>query len=135
MTQENQRLITHKGYTLVDITNTGVIKYTVEQAQQRDQQRNWETVLQILSMRTQLFRVEQVDVLVENVKQYNFGSAYQGKQRIWSFEFDIEFQNAILLDDFKTVPIITGLSETVVMPMQLFYTSGENKNIYFKTLN
>ena len=36
--------------TLIDITNTGVIK---GQSDARDQQRNWETVLQCIGLRTQ----------------------------------------------------------------------------------
>ena len=131
MTQENPRLITYRGYTLVDITNTGVTKFTPESQRERDQQRNWETVAQILGMRTQLFRIAQTDVKTQNVKTYKFGNSYTGKHKIWSFEFDVEFENAVPITDFDQVPVVVGLNETANLITPLFYTDGINKNIYF----
>ena len=131
MTQENPRLITYRGYTLVDITNTGVTKFTPEAQRERDQQRNWETVAQILGMRTQLFRIAQTDVKTQNVKTYKFGDSYVGKHKIWSFEFDVEFENAVPITDFDQVPVVVGLNETANLITPLFYTDGINKNIYF----
>ena len=128
---ENPRLITYRGYTLVDITNTGVVKYSPDSYHQRNQQRNWETVLQILGMRAQLFRAEQTGCGKQDLKKLEFGSLYTGKQQVWTFEFEVEFVGAVPLVDFEQVPIIVGLDETVKPPINLFFTSGENKNIYF----
>jgi hypothetical protein len=121
----------YTGITLVDITATGVIRHTTTDEIPRNQQRNWETVVQILSMRTQLFRVEQTGVRSQDVATYKFGDAYKGKHQIWSFEFDVEFQNAVPLTDFEQVPVITGLTDTANAITPLFYTTGVNKNIYF----
>ena len=41
------------GFTLVDITRTGVTHNRPENEHQRDQQRNWETVIQCMGLRTQ----------------------------------------------------------------------------------
>lgn len=137
------KLFTYTGYTLVDITDTGVVKYTPEEEYARNQQRNWETVVQILGLRTQILRLEPTTSAKENLKNFAFGTAYQGKQRVWQFEFDIEYADLytvgkdpykLLKDDFAQVPIITGLDETCRPALQLFYTQGEAKNIYFKLL-
>lgn len=131
MNIDEQRKHTYRGYTLVDITNTGVTKFSKEQEQARNQQRNWETIVQILNMRTQIFRVGQTIRENQNLKDYKFGDIYTGEQRVWEFEFDVEFVSVIPLGDFEQVPIITGLDETVKPNMNLFFTQGSNKNIYF----
>ena len=128
---DEQLTHTYKGYTLVDITNTGVTKFSKEQEQARNQQRNWETLLQILNIRTQLFRVEQTILEKQSLKNYKFGELYKGSQRVWTFEFDVEFVGVVPLSDFDQVPVIVGLHESVKPPISLFYTSGANKNIYF----
>jgi hypothetical protein len=70
----------------------------------RNQQRNWETVTQLISLRTQ------VDNLQEPVKT----------QDRWCFEFEVENENlftngadrlAVLKTDCQGVPMLTGLDE------------------------
>ena len=62
----------YQGFTLVDITPTGVISYSHQNEFKRNQQRNWETVQQILSLRTQPTIMETND-FVDDVIKYNFG--------------------------------------------------------------
>ena len=71
-----------------------------------------------------------------------FGVNYTGLHKIWSFDFAVEREDVyafnhdrygILKDDFKLAPIILGLDETAKPPLPLFYASGADKNIYFKT--
>lgn len=137
------RLYKYQGHTLVDITNTGVTKYSVEKERQRNQQRNWETVVQILGLRTQIMRMELTDILHVNINTYNFGRIYSGNHKIWVFEFDVEYQDIyrvgnddfkILIDDFTQIPIITKLDETVSLTLPIFYSETDNKNIYFNFL-
>jgi hypothetical protein len=136
----NQRIYKHQGYTLVDITKTDITQYTPERAKMRNKHRNWETIVQILGLRTQILNIRQFKTVSAEVALFEFGSAYTGKHRIWSFEFDVEFEDLygqsheILVNDFAQTPIIIDLDETVKFPAPLFYTAGENKNIYFKTL-
>jgi hypothetical protein len=139
----NQRIYKHQGYTLVDITKTDVTQYTPERAKMRNKHRNWETVVQVLGLRTQILNIRQFKTVNAELALFEFGSTYTGKQRIWSFEFTVEFENLyavdsheykVLEDDFAQTPIIIDLDETVKFPAPLFYTAGENKNIYFKTL-
>lgn len=134
MNIENPKIITYQGYTLVDITNTGVTKYSPDRYHQRNQQRNWETVLQILSMRTQIFRAEQIKISKQDIHAFEFGSVYAGEHKVWAFEFDVEFDGAVPITDFDQVPVIVDLDETVKFTANLFFTAGKNKNIYFKTL-
>ena len=131
MNIDEQRKHTYRGYTLVDITDTGITKFSAEHEKARNQQRNWETVLQILNMRTQIFRVEQNVLDHQDLRTYQFGSLYTGKQRVWAFEFDVEFVGVVPPSDFEQVPVIVGLEETAKLPISLFYTTGINKNIYF----
>lgn len=136
---DEQRTHTYKGYTLVDITNTGITKFSKEHEQSRNQQRNWETVQQILSLRSQPFALTQNNFACD-IADYNFGSNYQGQHEVWQFEFFIEMADlyklnnnpvGILEQDFNHAPIIIGLTETATFNMPLFFTSGNNKNIYF----
>ena len=135
-----QRIYRHRGYTLIDITKTDVTKFTPELERMRNKQRNWETVVQILGLRTQIMRINQLKTETKDLSQHVFGSDYQDKQRVWTFEFEVEFENlylndqdpyAILKKDFAQTPVLLGLDETAPPSMALFYTEGEYKNIYF----
>lgn len=130
----------HRGYTLIDITKTDVTKYTPELERMRNKQRNWETVMQVLGLRTQIMNAKQLETQTVDIAKHEFGQSYSYKHRVWSFEFEVEFQNLYLQDrnpygvlkyDFSHTPIILGLDETAQPPMPLFYTDGVSKNIYF----
>lgn len=127
------------GYTLVDITPTGVVRSDVEHDQERNQQRNWETVLQCIGIRAQpletSWRVDEVELV-----DYDFGELYSGKHKVWSFAFTVDHAGAfgnhedpvhLLHLDFDQVPVITYLNETVKFILPVFYTHGAIKNIYF----
>jgi hypothetical protein len=130
------------GYTLIDITQTGVIKNNSTVLVQRNQQRNWETVLQVISLRAQPIEVASPKLHREDITNaHEFGSHYQQTQHCWKFKFFIEHHDIFgsaedpdyfLRTDFQHVPIIVGLTETASFPVPMFYTSGEFKNIYFK---
>lgn len=139
-TMNDSRIYTYRGYTLVDITNTGVTKYCQQQEKLRNQQRNWEAVNQLLGLRTQLMKLDQLEIIHKDVDEFEFGSLYTGIHKIWAFDFVVEYRDVyrfndnefkILIDDFNNVPIIVGLEETACFQKSLFYTYAENKNIYF----
>lgn len=139
MTIDEQRTRRYIGYTLVDITATGVTKYTPQKELERNQQRNWETVQQIVGLRSQIFSLTQTNFKA-NIKQHKFGSNYKGAHEIWQFEFTVEHENlykvdsdpvGVLVQDFHQTPVVVGLGETAKFPMSLFYTAGADKNIYF----
>ena len=138
----NERQYWYQAFTLVDITATGVTKFNTDTVKQRNQQRNWESVQQVLGLRTQIFDLSQSQTK-DNVKHYEFGDIYKGNHKVWSFKFAVEFDSiykllnndlAVLEKDFEQTPIIVGLEETAKFPISLFYTNGAEKNIYFKIL-
>ena len=138
----NNQLQLFQGYTLVDITPTGQIVYEQDKELERNQQRNWETIQQILSLRTQP-NIIHTTSLVDELTNFQFGINYQGQHRVWMFTFGVEYKDIYTLgsdvfghlrSDFKMIPVITGLAETAKFPQPIFYTSGPDNNIYFKTL-
>ena len=137
------RIHRHRGYTLVDVTKTDVTKYTPELERMRNKQRNWETVVQVLGLRSQIMVIRQLKTETVDLSGCQFGDSYIGKHRVWTFEFEVEFENLYLQDndpystlknDFAHTPVILGLDETAQPPVSIFYTDGASKNIYFKSL-
>ena len=138
--------VTVRCRTLFDITATGVRNHTSnsrlpfqDQAGQsvetdhdwvrsRNQQRNWETLNQILALRT----------LPEHTTVPEIQHTDQGRQ--WHFEFEIPNLSSIsegdrpmslLLHDCEAVPMITGLTETVQLAPEL-RTQDPDVNIWFE---
>ncbi len=124
--------------TLFDITRTNVsnrrqwLQITPEGGQkERNQQSNFETVLQVISLRCQ----------PENITDPVKGnSGFWGKTKAWQFSFTIE-QPAILLQDgdpvgvlkidCEGVPMIVGLDEKSGL-MPVLHHEGPMKNIHFE---
>jgi hypothetical protein len=133
--------------TLFDCTFTGVtghfrpqqLPYTtksgikIETAEAwnraRNQQRNWESLLQIISLRTQPMNI------VHPVKQKDG----------WHFEFEVEAEGVLsnnidsddlagLVVDCEGVPMVTGLNEQEAVVATL-HSSGSNQNIWFTSIN
>lgn len=128
--------------TLVDITATGVIRHTAENEIQRNQQRNWETVLQCIGLKAQPQLIDGPYCREFDIDEHTvFGEYFYGtKQKIWFFSFGVESEDVFLLDtdpvgqlnkDFEQVPIICGLDETARFILPIFYPYGAIKNIYF----
>ena len=132
----------YQGFTLIDITPTGVINYSPQNEFKRNQQRNWETVQQILSLRTQPTILE-TDNVTADLKDYAFGINYTGQHRIWTFKFGVDYADiyqegpdkfGLIKSDFKITPIILGLDETAQPEVAIFISKGPWNNIYFKSL-
>lgn len=92
----------------------------------RNQQRNWETITQLIGMRTQIFD------LVDPIS----------KDNAWQFEFEVEtpavFGTAenpveILTSDANGVPMLTNLGEMEGVSSMLI-SSGDKQNVWFSTL-
>ncbi len=130
-------------YTLVDITQTGVIRDVAGKELERNQQRNWETVLQCIGLRAQPIDVHMLHGPVHSahMDNYEFGEMYTGTHNVWAFHFLVEHPGVFARDtdplyylneSFNEVPIITYLTETARFLLPIFYTDGAIKNIYFK---
>jgi hypothetical protein len=129
------------GVTLVDITRTGVTRTRPDYDLERDQQRNWETVLQCIGLRAQPFDVQGPFSQVVNLNGSDFGEMYTGDHRVWFWSFSVEHtgvwnkegdQVHYLNHDVDEVPIIMGLTETARFILPIFYTSGAIKNVFFR---
>jgi len=130
--------------TLFDITETGTtghfrptqvpyndragstISNITDWNRSRNKQRNFETITQVLQLRTQIF---DVNTPVKNSK--------------WEFEFDVEsngiYQSGqdmfgILKQDCEDVPMIIGLDDEYTLTPALV-TSGSQQNIWFELIS
>jgi hypothetical protein len=115
----------------MDITVTNV---TRGESIQRNQQRNWESLIQALSLKTQ------IEVVVDPEKVENFQitsifeNFYDPFQTVWAFGFYSEkniYTEDILISDCNNIPMITGLEETARFMLPITHTRGSLKNIYF----
>ncbi len=139
---DNSLLQLYIGYTLVDITKTNITsaKESQDNPKGRNQQRNWETLVQILSLRAQLMVLGNPFTFDDDVKMYNFGSEFTGRHKIWTFKFGVEAAGVYdgatpfetLRKDCDAVPIITNLTETVAITPSMFIVDGPKRNVYFE---
>lgn len=141
----SSNLYLFQGYTLVDITATGVIRGNGPDNVERNQQRNWETLLQCIGLRTQPYNIQEPAISTfEDITIAEFGDFYTGTQKIWTWSWTVERDGvydlngtalAGLLQDLEQVPIITGLDETARFMLPIFYPYGTIKNIYIKQVS
>jgi hypothetical protein len=150
-------MITIKCQTLFDITPTGVKNRRPQDItgtelfdliKRQQQQSNYDTLLQVISLRSQPESISQVkksDILLTDT---DFGFLYTSEQddgtaNVWSFTFTIQhasvFQNddselGSLLNDCEQVPMITNLLESVKLTPQLNVDS-DLKNIHFEIVD
>jgi hypothetical protein len=118
-------------YTLFDIPYQG----------SRSTTRNWNTLVQTLSLRTQPIIIDFPTVFTDaNLREYNFGNKYKYSTvaDVWSFRFTSENimlyalkDNPVgaLIVDANFVPMIDN-QNIIVSPKSLI-TAGELTNIYF----
>lgn len=101
------------------------IKDSIDWNRSRNQQRNFETITQVLQLRTQIF---DVTAPVKNTK--------------WEFEFEVESDGiyqqgqdlfGILKQDCDDVPMIVGLDDEYTLTPSLI-TSGSQQNIWFEAV-
>jgi hypothetical protein len=128
---------THTGVTghlrpqqLPFVTKTGLVIDTPDQwNRSRNQQRNWESLLQIVSLRTQPMNI------VTPSKQKDG----------WHFAFEVEAEGVLssefgssdlagLVGDCEGVPMITGLDESIAVTATL-HATGADQNIWFRAIN
>ena len=128
--------------TLFDITSTGVLFFnsSLNNLHQRNQQRNWQVIQQLIQLRSQPLLITEPQFLISDVKNYNFGAEYSGEQKVWytifAVEYDLLYQRkddpvAALAEDFDRVPMIVSLDETEKFKIPSLLSVGDWKNICF----
>ena len=128
-------------YTLVDITYTGVLRATADRDSKikRNQQRNYETLLQIIGLRAQPMIFEKPFCHVKTkLDTFEFGDWYTGAHNVWVLKFSVEHPgvfsdslNLFGLLESDLSPVTAGLNETIDLQVPLFSTSMDLKNTYF----
>jgi hypothetical protein len=135
-------------HSLFDITNTGINGHTrniafpvadkngnqimtsAELNRARNQQRNFDTLLQLIGLRTQMFNIESPKVCTTTLFP---------DKKCWQFSFEIEANAQWLVDndefwvlkqDSDNTPMITGLTEDPDLAPILDAT-GTNPNIIY----
>lgn len=142
--------------TLFDITSTGTQNkkspsnltdlQLVEWEQNRSRQANFDTIIQVVSLRTQ---PEEISTPVKKVVNFQnsemFGFLFEQEepQPYWSFDFTIYYSGVyndgiselgLLLQDCDGVPMLPVLSAWDKLP-NFLDTSPELKNIYFEVIS
>lgn len=136
--------------TLFDITKTNVsnrrqLLSEPEDAnllKQRNQQSNFETILQIIGLRSQ---PEDITDPVKHLRSDKkiWGSKYKSNSAVWSFTFTIQSPVIYATEndplgnlylDSDGVPMITKLEETATLDSKLSNSPYE-KNIHFQIEN
>jgi len=142
-------------HTLVDITDNGNLKQqfpfktTADQvihdkhslAIARNQNSNFNTLLQLLQMRANITWEVPPEKINDTLGNSNFGSFYEGKHNTWHFQFFTEqsgvygnddMMTSSLISDFHNVPIISFCKETATFPLSTFDTENHKTiNTYF----
>ena len=139
-------------YTLFDITDTGIrshirsaqfpmldkhgneIQNEQEWNKARNQQRNWETIIQIISLRAQPVRIigpRKVPIRWKNRSENTYA---------WKLNFEVEHSSVFysdnnelgaLINDAKNVPMLVNLNEYVDLKPYLIL-EGSLLNTYFE---
>jgi hypothetical protein len=144
-------------YTLFDITPTAVFssysqpftdaaKQPVDSEESwersRNQQRNWDTMVQIISMRAQPISLSKPKRIA--TVDHPFIENFPGKQHVWSFTFGVEVREAFrkgedpvwaLKQDSDMVPMSIGLEESADLIPACIKTDAYSYNTCFVTSN
>lgn len=143
-------------YTLFDCTPTGILNHAkisqlpiwdqlgnkietqADLARSRNQQRNWETLTQLIGLRTQATILMKPKMLAD--PSLALLGLNRRCSRVWTFEFSSEFADiydikgeplAALTQDCDGVPLITGLEEGMENLEHVIRTTGPEINTKF----
>lgn len=107
-----------------------------------NQQQNFNTVIQLIGLRSQPIDVTLTVLEAQDVVELEFGNAFKGLHMVWILEFLSEHSDVFrknenythfLETDFNDNVFISGLTETVQFDKNIFCTDSEQyKNTYFK---
>lgn len=139
-----ENIKSYVAYTLIDVSDTEVTDPDFFDTLEYNQFQNLNTLSQIMGLRTQPIILEVTLEKNVNIKNYNFGSEFSGKQNVWKIKFSSESNDPwkmenddfyFLKKDINGIAFISGLSETAKFKIDVFDAySTSNKNIYFKNV-
>jgi hypothetical protein len=116
--------------TLVDITNTRVVRTNQGTQLEYDQNRNFVTLIQCAEIRSVVSYNNPPSVHEQEITDMGFGDEYTGVHRVWTISIVPDRQGVYnlghndpvegLVEDIDGVPIIKNLSETINMTKAIF---------------
>jgi hypothetical protein len=101
----------------------------------RNEQRNWETLVQCISIRAQPIMLKEPVVETVSISSMDFG--YTGKHKVWTMEFGFELADifkvdndpiSLLAEQLDIIPVLTDLQETVNLTTNTLATTGAKVN-------
>jgi hypothetical protein len=131
--------------TLVDITNTRVIRPNQGTQLQLDQQRNFITLMQCIEIRSIVSYDSKPAFENIDIKDMGFGNAYKGKHTVWTFRITPDREGVYtddkndpvgeLVNDLNQVPFTKNLLETINIDKAIFdLKDNQYKNTIIKAL-
>ena len=123
--------------TLVDVTRTDVRRKEQGDQLKLLQQQNYQTLLQIINLRSLIDSNSDPSTETRDVTG-EFGSRFKGDHKVWTYEFIIDRPDVfndgedpigLLKEDFRNIPILGGLSETISKPNTFELDRKDSKNI------
>ena len=129
--------------TLVDITNTRVVRPNQGTPLEYDQNRNFITLIQCIEIRSIIIYNNPPMCKLVDITDLGFGSDYQGEHLVWTFSFQPDLIGVYAIDkksplgglveNIDGVPIIKNLSETINIAKAIFDCKDvANKNTIIK---
>ena len=115
--------------TLIDITDTKVVRLNQGTQLEHDQYRNFVTLKQCVELRSIISYDGVPTAEVVDIKDMGFGTKYKGKHTVWTFRFTpdrsgVYYSNGSdigsLIDDVNGVPVIQKLTETINIEKAIF---------------
>jgi hypothetical protein len=130
--------------TLIDITDTKVVRLNQGTQLEHDQYRNFVTLKQCVEIRSIISYDTGPVMEVKDIKNMGFGTKYKGKHAVWTFRFSPDRTGVYsdngndvyaLLEDVNGVPIIQKLKETINIEQAIFELQNPlTKNTIIKAL-
>lgn len=130
--------------TLIDVTDSGVVRPNQGNATLQGQFRNFTTLKQCAELRSNIIYETSASVETRDIKDMGFGSKFKGKQSIWTFRFSPERSGAYekdgheikgLLEDLHEVPVVKNLKETINIEKAVFDVKDiAHKNTIIKAI-
>jgi hypothetical protein len=130
--------------TLIDITDTKVVRLNQGTQFEHDQYRNFVTLKQCVEIRSIISYDNSPTMELVDVKDMGFGSKYKGKHAVWTFRFipdrsGVYFSDGndigSLIGDVDGVPVIQKLKETINIEKAIFeLTDSATTNTIIKAL-
>lgn len=131
--------------SLIDITQTNVVRLNQGSELNLNQQRNFTTLKQCIELRSIMLFDQGPVCLNKDIKGLGFGSNYKGKHNVWTFYFNPDREDVyrdeegnnigLLLEDIHAVPIIKNLKETINIDKAIFdIKDPQATNIIIKAL-